>query len=166
MKCSIILAVIAELRAKYDKGRNIASSIKSLQQQWITIWKSFNIQFKVNREESMKAYIAIIEATEKLYKAAMTELIRLLNIFDMGGRGHYIVWNALIARAIVNSCKWSNVDAVSTTASGQAYTYLLELIYDLKTEAISSATVRVVSASILNKAHSTSWLRTRWRCWS
>ena len=82
----------------------------------------------------MKAYIAIIEATDKLYKAAMTELIRLLNQFDMGGRGHYIVWNALIARAIVNSCRWSNVDAVSTIASGQAYTYLLELIYDLKTE--------------------------------
>ena len=74
-------------------------------------------------------------ATAKLYHASMAELIKLLNIFKMGGgKTHYILWNAFIGHSIVNVCKCSNVDAASTTASGQAYALLPELIYDIKAE--------------------------------
>ena len=58
----------------------------------------------------------------------------MASVLPLGGRGHYIVWKAFISHAIINTAKWSDVDAVSTTASGQAYTLTLQMLAELSVE--------------------------------
>ena len=137
MKSSVLLSVISQIREEHGEGADFLSSLQALQVQWINLWKSFNVKYKKSSADSFKSYVAIIKVTEELYRRSMSELIKMLSVLQLGGRRHFTVWNAFITHAIINTLKWCNVDAVSTTASGQAFTLTLEMIAELNDESKS-----------------------------